>query len=118
MYPTGLSARFETGLRPGDHSGAAFEQRDESGEAANEEGGFDDAEEVDEPGDADAEGRPMKPPVLRRGHEVDDKEQSHDQRSNEQKLERAPKSNRFCFPSCRRVGQQPGRRHYKGQAGL
>ena len=62
---------------------AAFQQCDEGGEAADEDRGFGDAEEVDDPGDANAEGSPLEPPLVGRGHEVDDEQECHDKRTDE-----------------------------------
>ena len=52
-------------------AGAAGEERRQRGEAAGDCERPNHLEEADDPGDADAERRPLNPPVAGRGHEVD-----------------------------------------------
>ena len=59
----------------------------ERGQAAGEHDRADQLEQVEHPGDADAERRPLHPPVAGRGHQVDDEQHEQDQRSLEQEAD-------------------------------
>ena len=81
-------------IRDGSYLRTAFQEGDEGGEAADEDRGFGDAEEVNDPGDADAEGGPLEPPVAGRGHEVDDEQERHDKRADKEEFKSAPNGKR------------------------
>ena len=79
--------------------GATPKVGDEGGEAADEDRSSEDAEEINQPGDTDAEGGPLDPPMPRRGHEINDEQESQHERTNEKELKGAPNSQRFCVHS-------------------